>query len=251
MKTILSRLFPLIIVVVVGCESDIPTSTPEPVSEGSLQEQRNQSVSDDARTVEEAFFHTEARAEVIRNILPNKLNVGGERFRVKRNPTSLGGAFVYDPTVEFRGVQRYLVWWVPHDDLALLDAYPLNGPSQMVTPDLEFPAESGLLDHPTTADVVGYVFGDQPIEHSPMPTSHPSTRSYTIREYQMYRALIDTPMAVSEEEGIRRIAEANGITPVEAERIIRNVQTTIMSNGWAGFPKQEIRRASDWKGETY
>ena len=74
------------------------------------------------------------------NVQPNKLRVGGIRFRVKRSPFSAGGAFVYDPRTTFHGVARSLVWWVPSYEAAKKNrAYPLNSPSKMVTPELEFP----------------------------------------------------------------------------------------------------------------
>lgn len=250
MKTILLLSVALALAAVVACGNDTNTPAPEPIAEGTLQDQLNDSMSDDARTVDESQFHALARAEVLRSVLPNELNVGGAKFRVKRNPTYLGGAFVYSPVTEFRGVTRYLVWWVPEGDLHKLSVYPLNAPSQLVTPDLEFPGSAGILEYPNAADVVGYVFEGQPLERVSMSTPRPETGSYTVREYRMYRALIDTPITVSEEEAIRRIAETNGVAPAEADRIIRSVQNTIMSNEWAGLPAQEIRRASDWSGET-
>ena len=250
LKIILILLLLLVLVMLTGCKSNLPPPTPEQGSQTILQREERTSVSDDAITVEETQFHALARAEVILNIGPNKLNVGGSRFRVKRNPTSLGGAFVYDPATEFQGVERYLVWWVPDDDPSILRAYPLNAPSQLVTPELMFPDRSGLLEYPNTSDVVDYIFRDRPIEHLPTQTARPSSGSYTVREYRMYRALLDTPLSVSEEEAIRRISEANQITPDEADRIIANVQNTITRNRWFGHPAQEIRRASDWNGET-
>ena len=250
MKIHLSLLLPLMIAVAAGCGSEVPDSVPEPNSDESLQKPQDRSLSDDATTGEENFFHGEARAEVIRNIMPNELNVGGQRFRVKRNPTSLGGAFVYDPNVEYAGVQRYLVWWVPHEYQPTLNAYPLNGPSKMVTPGLEFPAKSGVLNYPNPADAVAHVFQGQPMEYTPEPIPDTSEGSYTVREYRMYRALVDTPVTLSEDEAIRGIAASNSVTEAEVKRVINNVQTTLMRNGWFGDPAQEIRRASDWNGET-
>ena len=69
-----------------------------------------ESRSDDAQAEEEERFHADARALVISHVEPNKLSVGGQEFRVKRNP--LGeGCFVYDPRTRFHGVERLLVWW--------------------------------------------------------------------------------------------------------------------------------------------
>ncbi len=222
-----------------------------------LGEYRSRAGSDDAASVEEALFHGMARAAVIQNIEPNSLGVGGERFRVKRNPTPPGGAFVYDPRERFQGTLRFLVWWVPlADDAAPLDAYPLNSPSKLVTPNLEFPARAGVLDPPDANAVVSYVFLGQP-----MPTQTPvvsrsrgaspaSTQTFTVREYRIYRALIDTPMSVSEEVAYRRIARDFNTTPEEAQRITERVQGILFRNRWLGTPAQEIRRASDWEGES-
>jgi len=96
-----------------------------------LTEYRERAKSEDAQTIDEAFFHANARVLVISNIEPNKLRVGGGEFRVKRNPAG-EGCFVYDPRTRFFGVKRNLVWWVPKDGTA----YPLNSPSKMVTPAL-------------------------------------------------------------------------------------------------------------------
>ena len=150
---------------------DIPTPAPDPSraeaeriaelrdqyraesEDNPLTEARQRARSDDAGSLEEVFFHAEARATVIRHVEPNSLRVGGAEFRVKRNPAGRG-ALVYDPRTEFSGVTRNLVWWVPEENAA----YPLNGPSKLVTPGLEFPARAGLPDAPDTSDVVGYVF---------------------------------------------------------------------------------------------
>ena len=139
--------------------TDPVASTPSVVE----NEQATESV-DDLTALREAHFHGMARAAVILGVEPNKLRVGGREFRVKRNPSPLGGAFVYDPRDTFQGVTRNLVWWVPKGDVTALTAYPLNGPSKLVTPGLEFPARAGLLKVPDTTDVVGYVFRGEPME---------------------------------------------------------------------------------------
>ncbi len=74
--------------------------------------------------------------------------------------------------------------------------------------------------------------------------------SFTVREYRVYQALMDTPMSVSEAEGQRRIARRLNVTPEEVDRIVQRVLETLHGNGWFGRPAQEIRRASDWNGET-
>ncbi len=167
----------LCVVVGIGCteapeeepapSADVEESTPGDDADRALQEMRERSESDDAASFEEAIFHGMARAAVIQNVEPNTLRVGGREFRVKRNPAALVGAFVYDPRDDFQGVTRNLVWWVPLGDVGALTAYPLNGPSQLVTPALEFPARAGLLEVPDTTDVVAYVFRGEPMSLEP------------------------------------------------------------------------------------
>jgi len=122
-----------------------------------LKTYRERASSDDAQTISEAFFHAEARGLVIRHVEPNKLRVGGREFRVKRNPAG-EGCFVYDPRTRFHGVERNLVWWIPEEE----KAYPLNGPSKMVTPSLKWPREAAT-EAPSTSKVIDYVFNGKPM----------------------------------------------------------------------------------------
>ena len=144
--------------------SDKPTNgTSQEIVAPSIQEQRDRANSDDAESIDEVQFHAMARAAVILNVEPNQLGVAGREFRVKRNPAAPGGAFVYDPRDRFQGVERNLVWWVPSGDIGELTAYPLNGPSKLVTPKSEFPGKAGLAEFPSTPDVVAYVFRGEPM----------------------------------------------------------------------------------------
>ena len=151
-------LLTVLMLIAMGC-----TQTPEEVVAPSIQEQRDKANSDDAESTDEVHFHSMARAAVILNVEPNKLGVSGREFRIKRNPAAPGGAFVYDPRDRFQGVERNLVWWVPSGDIEALIAYPLNGPSKLVTPRLEFPGRAGLAEFPSTHDVVAYVFRGEPM----------------------------------------------------------------------------------------
>jgi len=125
--------------------------------ESEIAMYRERANSDDAQTIEEAFFHAEARALVIRHVEPNKLGVGGREFRVKKHPGE-EGAFVYDPRTRFSGVERFLVWWVVSTDRA----YPLNGPSKGVTPSLPWPRDDNVVA-PSTGAVLDYVFHGVPM----------------------------------------------------------------------------------------
>ena len=78
-----------------------------------------------------------ARGIVIQALtMPNNLGVGGREFRTKLNPKG-EGVFVHDPRTRFSGVKRNLIWLVIDDT-----AYPLNGPSKMLTPSLRWPRET-------------------------------------------------------------------------------------------------------------
>jgi hypothetical protein len=92
--------------------------------------------------------------------MPNKLGVGGREFRTKPNPKG-EGVFVYDPRMEFGGVQRNLIWLVVNDS-----AYPLNGPSKTLTPSLKWPREADQavwratgLDPYLATEAIEIVFG--------------------------------------------------------------------------------------------
>ncbi len=131
---------------------DSGASERKPASPEQVSKHRDRANSDDAQTIEETFFYANSRALVISNIQPNKLRVGGRKFRVRRNPYG-EGCFVYDPRTRFHGVKRNLVWWIPEEGRA----YPLNGPSKLVTPSLNWPREEGV-DAPATSTVIDYVF---------------------------------------------------------------------------------------------
>ena len=255
-------LLALLMLVTLACASDstatpvptiavAPTPIPLPMATANpLTEMLQRARSDDANSVEEANFHSQSRATVILNVEPNRLRVGGREFRVKRNPVEPGGAFVYDPRTRFLGVARNLVWWVPLGELSALTAYPLNSPSKMVTPGLEFPIRAGVSAAPNTAQVVAYVFKGTPI---PAPvsqtaaTSNPNLLTYTVKEYRIYRELIDTPMSMSEERAIVDIGRRYRINANEVERIVKRVQRALSRNSWFGSAETEIRHASDWQ----
>jgi hypothetical protein len=212
----------------------------------NLAEYLRRANSDDAQSVEEAAFHAVARALVIQHVEPNKLAVGGQEFRVKRNPAG-PGCFVYDPRTHFSGVERNLVWYVA-DETA---AYALNSPSKMVTPALNWPRDAGI-DAPSTSDVVAYVFRGETISSPPPSTQaqRPARDTFTVAEYRVYREVMDAPMSVSEDETTRRAATSHGVTATQAKTIIAKVQRILHANKWFGPAASEIRHASDWNGES-
>jgi hypothetical protein len=76
-----------------------------------------------------------------------------------------------------------------------------------------------------------------------------SDLTFTVMEYRLYCALIDTPRSISEGEALRSIGKQYGIPPEEVRRAAAKVQETLVRNGWFGTPESEIRHASDWQRE--
>lgn len=225
-------------------ESQVNSSDRVVSGSPALASYRMRANSDDAQSVEEAFAHAEARASVIMNVQPNNLGIGGREFRVKRNPVG-SGSFVYDPRTRLSGVERLLVWWVPEEG----KVYPLNSPSKMVTPELRWPREDGV-DAPSTAAVVDYVFHGKPMSLPERRDSRPKiTSTFTVEEYRVYRAVIDTPMSVAEQQALQNVAERYGVTAGEARKTVDKVQQALYRNSWTGSPDSEIQHASNWQGE--
>ncbi|MBT6157178.1 MAG: hypothetical protein HOH82_21185 [Planctomycetaceae bacterium] len=104
-----------------------------------------------------------------------------------------------------------MVWWVPKEGVV----YKLNGPSHMVTPGLKWTRDAGI-DAPPTHEIVDYVFHDKPMSWS-APSPIPKLHAYTVKEYKIYRAIIDTPFSVSEEQAVRNTAKRNSVS-VEEEK---------------------------------
>ena len=205
-----------------------------------LTDMKKKAFSDDAASIEEAFFHGSARSFVIQNVVPNKLKVGGAEFRVKRNPVGKG-CFVYDSGAP----ENKIVWWVIDEKTA----YALNSPSKMVTPGLKWPRDDGLWA-PSTSQIVNYVFDGTKIPAVPPPSSAaPSTNSFTVQDYKIYRAIIDTG-SIPETKAVLNAAERYGVSAAAAKDSARKVQKALFQNRWYGSPESEIKHAVDWKDET-
>ena len=65
----------------------------------------------------------------------------------------------------------------------------------------------------------------------------------------MYRAVVDTPFSVSEDQALRNVAQQYGASPEDVKAAADKVQEMLFENDWFGTPQSEIRRASDWQGE--
>lgn len=212
------------------------------VAQDHLREARERANSDDARTLQEAAFHAAARATVIRRLATNRFNLGGSTFRVKRHPAALG-CFVYEPRTRFAGVVRQFVWWVNDDNTA----FAMNGPSKTLTPAVEFPPRGAIQP---TYQVVAYVFDGEPLPPLENRRAAGTTGGFTVKEYHAYRAVIDAPMSVSEEQAYRQVGRCLGLSAADVPDAVRKVQRILFPNGWMGRPADEVKRASDWNGHA-
>jgi hypothetical protein len=73
--------------------------------------------------------------------------------------------------------------------------------------------------------------------------------TFTVKEYRIYRTIIDTPPSVSEPEALRRVATQFKVTPEQAKAIATRVSDELSRRNWYANPMAEIRHASDWNGE--
>ena len=69
-------------------------------------------------------------------------------------------------------------------------------------------------------------------------------------EYRLYRSVMDTPLSVPEDQAMQNAAEEYGVTTQDANLIVEKVGLVLLTNSWFGRREAEIRRASDWQGET-
>lgn len=234
MLTISDKKARLIILALLGVLLTPSTS----LAQDHLREVRERANSDDARTLQEAAFHAEARATVIRHLTRNRLNLGGNTFRVKRHPAGVG-CFVYEPRTSFAGVVRQIVWWVNDDNTA----FAMNSPSKTLTPALEFPPTGAIQP---THQVVAYVFSGEALPPLEDRRAVGTTDGFTVQEYHAYRAVVDAPMSVSEEQAHRRVGRCLGISAGDVAQAVRKVLRILYENGWMDRPVHEVRHASDW-----
>lgn len=182
----------------------------------------------------------------------NNLGIAPEDLAEKANPQG-EGTFVYVPQSRFSGVERFLIWVVIDGQ-----AYPLNGATKNITPSLVWPREAldatwektGVNRFAAT-ESIDFVFrGITP--PTTLPTAIPATptENFTVLEYRLYAAVIDTPLSISEEQAHRNIARDNNTTAQVVKETTTKVLRILVANGWLGTVQNEIRHASDWSGET-
>ena len=78
-------------------------------------------------------------------------------------------------------------------------------------------------------------------------TAPPAKReTYTIREYRIYREVMDSPMYISESQALQRTARKFKTTPAHAKAVAEKVMRVLSGNDWFGSRASEERHASDW-----
>lgn len=198
--------------------------------------------SDNLIQTREVQTYENSKKFVISKIQPNKFDVRGKEFLVK--PNSAGdGCFIYDPRTNFNGVERNLIWWAPSEN----KAYPLNSPSKMITPGLNWAREDGI-DSPMTTDVIDYIFKGKPLPEpkSQFPKTGNINNTFTVKEYNIYKEVVNAPMSISEDKALSNAAKKYGLNVEETEKAVNKVQQILFKNHWFGAPDSEIRHASDW-----
>ena len=81
-----------------------------------------------------------------------------------------------------------------------------------------------------------------------VPTGELSRRGdFTVREYRIYRNVIDTPTSVGEKQALEAASRKFGIEVSEVKGIVEKVLKEISKENWFGTADSEVRHASDWK----
>jgi hypothetical protein len=74
--------------------------------------------------------------------------------------------------------------------------------------------------------------------------------NYTVTEYRIYLAIIETPKSVPPSAAIRKAAKAYRVTEAKAKAASDKVLRALAANNWFATPAAEIRHASNWSDET-
>jgi len=61
----------------------------------------------------------------------------------------------------------------------------------------------------------------------------------------MYRAIMDTPMSVPEDQAFEKVAKRYGVSVDEVDAATKKLQRILSQNNWFGRPESEIKHASD------
>jgi hypothetical protein len=77
-----------------------------------------------------------------------------------------------------------------------------------------------------------------------------ATATFTVNEYKMYRAVLNVSSSMPEQQALENVAGRYKIPVEDLKRVVNKVQKCLFDNKWFDTPESEIKRASDWKGET-
>ena len=119
--------------------------------------------------------------------------------------------------------------------------------------DIRNSADPKSLDIPKMNDGLREIgcHGSSSSRPTPTPIDAPQpANTYTVQEYRLYRAIIDTPMSIPESQALPAIARQHNVTPDKVRQAADKVMTALSRNNWFGTPASEIKHASDWQGET-
>jgi hypothetical protein len=89
-----------------------------------------------------------------------------------------------------------------------------------------------------------------PVAEKTQSDKNQVTASFTVNEYKMYRAVLNVPSSVPEQQALRNVANRYKISVEDLRKVVNKVQKNLLDNKWFGTPESEIKHASDWKGET-
>ena len=119
--------------------------------------------------------------------------------------------------------------------------------------DIRNSADPKSLDIPKMNDGLREIGcrGSSSTRPTPTPIDAPQpANTYTVQEYRLYRAIIDTPVSIPESQALPAIARQHNVTPDKVRQAADKVMTALSRNNWFGTPASEIKHASDWQGET-
>src|SRR4030095_8937915 len=88
------------------------------------------------------------------------------------------------------------------------------------------------IGSPSTVDIVDYVFHGKEMKSLPKQSATPTPQTFTVNEYRIYRAIIETPVSVGEEDSFVRVVAKYGITPAKAKEVSRQVMQLLSTNDW-------------------
>ena len=73
----------------------------------------------------------------------------------------------------------------------------------------------------------------------------PATATFTVNEYKMYRAVLDVPSTVREQQALQNVARQYEIPVEDLRKVVNKVQKSLFDNKWFGTPESEVQHASE------